>query len=493
MFKYLRQLASESIVYGLTGTATRFITVFLVPLYTRALTPTDYGKMSLVRNTMALLAMCAALSLDSAAHRFYWDSDDTSARKSTLACWAWCHLAITFAATTVMIIFAKDVSVRLVGSESAAGALRFAAAALPLNVLGVVYMNRLRMERRAWAVTRYALTTSVVTVALTALLVLGFRKGIEGVFLAQLLVALGTAGFVTIQLRDVIHIRYFQLARLRSMLHYAVPLIPTAIAYWVMDVVDRYFLQAYTTTSQVGIYEIGNSIASVVALGTMAFQQAWIPFALSIHNVPGARSVYATTLVAYVWIGSMACAGATMFAPEALRLLTTQAYYGADSVVGLLAFSYLLMGAASIASLGPAVKKRTISLGVGVIMAAIANIVLNFWLVPWYGKDGAALATLISSVVAPIYLFYHSQKIYPIPFHFGKCLVIVVFAIALIRLAGYAAFDSIWLTAAVKMSLLSLFVPLLFALRIITVSDARSMTRRALDWTSQFRFANGVR
>ena len=76
MLKYLRQLASESLVYGLAGTVSRFITLFLVPLYTRALTPADYGVMSLIRNTTTLVAMIASSSLDAATQCFYWDSKE---------------------------------------------------------------------------------------------------------------------------------------------------------------------------------------------------------------------------------------------------------------------------------------------------------------------------------------------------------------------------------------------------------------------------------
>src|SRR5262249_40005441 len=148
-------------------------------------------------------------------------------------------------------------------------------------------------------------------------------------------------------------------------------------------------------TDQVGIYEIGYSIAAVVALGTAAFQQAWVPFAMSIQHTQDAKKVYAQTLIAYTWIGCFACGAATIFAPEILRLLTTKAYYGASSVVSSLAFSYLLLGAGNIAALGAAITKRTISMGVALIASAVANIGLNFWWVPLYGKDGAAWATLV--------------------------------------------------------------------------------------------------
>jgi len=483
MLKHLRQLATESVVYGLSGVLSRFLTIFLVPLYTLALTPADYGTMSLIRNTAVLLGTCASLALDSAAGRFYWDSEDPVSRKSALACWAWCYLTTTSLVAVAVIVFADNLSVKLVGTGAAAASLRLAGVTLPLNVLGLVFMNRLRWQRRPWGVTAYALATSVITIVLTAVLVLRMHRGVEGVFLAQFVMSLATTVCLIALVRDWIHPRYFELNRLKAMVRYALPLVPTVIGLWVVDVIDRYFLQVYASTTQVGLYEIGYSIAAIVALGTGAFQQAWIPFAMSIQAAPEAKQVYANTLIAYAWVGCLGCAGAAIFAPEVLRLLTTKAYYGADSVVACLAFSYLLMGAGNIAALGAAVTKKTVSLGIAVIGSAFGNIALNFLLVPSYGKDGAAWATLLSSTVVPAYLFYRSQKLYPIPYRFGKPILITAFALVIVKIGTNLSLDSLWLAIAGKAVLLSLFLPLLLLLRIVSIGDVRALMQGRVAWS----------
>ena len=45
----IKQLGGETFIYGIAGTISRFIGIFLVPLYTRVFSSTDYGvKISLV-------------------------------------------------------------------------------------------------------------------------------------------------------------------------------------------------------------------------------------------------------------------------------------------------------------------------------------------------------------------------------------------------------------------------------------------------------------
>jgi O-antigen/teichoic acid export membrane protein len=492
MFKYLRQLASESLIYGLAGTLTRFITVFLVPLYTRALTPENYGVMSLVRNTTTLMGIVASLALDSAAHRFYWDTEDIEERKSTIACWTWSWLALAGAAATIVVVSAPTLAVKMTGTTQAVDALRLAAISVPFGVLGVVYANRARMQRRPWTVTIYAMVSSLVTVILSALFVLVLRQGIRGVFLAQFIVYFLTTLVLAVLLRDWIHPGLFKWNRLKKMVRYAVPLIPAVVSWWVIDVIDRYFLRVYSTTAEVGLYDIGYSIAAVVALGTAAFQQAWTPFALSIQNVADSRRVYANTLVAFTWVGSVACVGASLFAPEALRLLTTKSYYGASSVVPLLAFSYFSLGAAYITSLGVVVKKQTVSMGMAITIAAALNILLNFWLVPPYGKDGAALATLLSYAFVPVYMYYRSQKVYPIPYSFGKAGAIVLVAVAIILIGGVWTFQNVWVSVVTKLLLLSLFVPLLLAVQIVTFAQVKQFISSAIRTLEEYTAQRGI-
>src|SRR5579862_5762790 len=132
----LRQLAVESAVYGLSGVIARFLNMLLVPLYTRIFAPADYGVMSLVMTTMAVVSIFVVLALDNAAHRWYWDTEDTSDRKSTLTSWAWCQLAVS-TLVAVGIFFCADSLGRVIVGDQAAGTyFRLTAMALPLSGLG---------------------------------------------------------------------------------------------------------------------------------------------------------------------------------------------------------------------------------------------------------------------------------------------------------------------------------------------------------------------
>jgi O-antigen/teichoic acid export membrane protein len=476
----LRALFSDSVVYGLSGVISRFIGIFLVPVYTRLFTPEDYGVLSLVASSLAVVSIFVGLGLDNSAHRWYWDTEDDADRRKTISSWAWCQLVTAAVFGLAVYASAEYLGQRVIGRRDAAIYFRIAAVTLPLTVLGTVANNWFRMQRRPWATTMYALGTNLVIVALTLLLVVAFRRGLWGVYAGQA-VGFGIGSIVAaILLRDWIAPALVDFVRLRQMLRYALPLIPAGLAYWVTGFADRYFVQAYTNTAQVGLYSVGSSLAAGVALVTGAFQQAWGPFALSIHTQPDARRTYATVFLFYLWIAGIISAALSLFAPEILRLLATKQYAGASPVVGVLALSYVMIGLTYIAATGPAIAKRTGPTGIAMTAAAILNVILNFALVPRFGKVGSAVATLIAQSLTPIYLFYRSQQLWRIPYRFGAGAVLVIATLLVIAIGAQIASSSLAVAVLLKAGLLAFFVPLFFLLELATPRQVTGVLSRTM-------------
>jgi O-antigen/teichoic acid export membrane protein len=426
-----------------------------------------------------VVSIFVVLALDNSASRWYWDTEDAAERKATIASWAWCQLTVSSVFAVAIVAASGWLGRTLVGRDDAAHYFRLAALTLPLSVLGGVLTAWLRMQRRAWVTVAYMVTTNVLGMLLTVALVVWLRWGLSGVYWGQIVsLACGSVAALFL-LRDWVSPRRFRLDRLREMLRFALPLIPAALAYWIVNFSDRYFVQIYASTEEVGLYQVGSSMAAFVALFTGAFQQAWGPFAMSIHKREDARQVYANVFLAYLWLCSLVCTGLTLFAPQAIGLLATERYAGAATVVGFLSFSYLMIGLTYIASVGPLVMKTSGPTGLAVTLAAGLNILFNFLLVPRMGKTGSALATLVSQAAGPAVLFYFAQRLYPIPYRFKAGAAVLALSAAVIWAGGRWQFGGRWVEIGWKAALLASFVPALFALRIVTISQARRLFHAA--------------
>lgn len=414
----LRALAGDSLVYGLSSIIARFISIWLTPIYTRILTPDDYGAMSLVTATIALIQMVAGLALDNAAARWFFDARaaDEEGRRRPFATWIWAHLAVASACAGLLVLLAEPLSRALARDESLAPLLRLVALTVPMSVASSVAMTWLRMQRRAWMTVLCVTGTTLLQIALTLLFVVGMRRGLVGIYWAQL-VAGGVYVVVSVAVAHrAMTPRLFDRPLLRQMLRYSLPLIPASLAYWVVGSIDRFFIQRFVSTAEVGIFGIGASIASLVTLAVWAFQQAWGPFALSIHKEPDAHRTFGVIFLGYCGAGALAVGGLSLFAPLAIRVFATPAYDRASLVVGALAMSYVLMGLSSIVGIGYTIAKASRPTAAAVGVSAVVTVALNALLVPRFGMVGSAVATLVGQSAQPVLLLSRARLVYHIPF-----------------------------------------------------------------------------
>lgn len=459
---HLRHLFSESLVYGMAGVVARFLGILMVPVYTRIFLPEDYGIMSLITVTMSLMSIFVVLALDNSAHRWYWDSEDVQERKRTMASWTWCQLGMSFAVGLPVFVFADGLGYRIVGRWDMGPYFRLTAMALPLGVLGMVVTNWLRLQRKPWQTGFFALGTSLLTIVLTLVLVVALKLGLYGVYLAQLVGAAITTCVSVLLLWDWMNPLHFSYQRLREMLRYAMPLIPAALAFWIVGYTDRYFLQIFTDTRQVGLYQVGSSIAALMALITMGFQQAWGPFALSIHKEGEAKQVYAAVLLGFTWLTVAVGTGLALFAPEIVELVATAVYRDSARVVGVLVFGNIMMGLYYIAAIGLNICKTTKPIGVAVFFAALLNVILNLVLVPSWGLIGSATATMISQVALSVCVFRAAQRLYPVPYPFKAVTLLLALGMAAVGAGHFLDRFSLGTSIAVRLALVSLFLPLPF-------------------------------
>src|SRR5262249_50473433 len=148
----------------------------------------------------------------------------------------------------------------------------------------------------------------------------------------------------------------------------------------------------FRSVEDVGIYQMSNTLAAAVALVTLGFQQAWGPFAFSLHREEGAPYVYADAFSAFVLVGCAAATPVSVLAPDVLRAMGASRYLAATTGVFPLALGNVMMGLTYIAGLGPSIVKKTGPIGAAITAAALINILLNLLLIPIFGRAGAGYA-----------------------------------------------------------------------------------------------------
>ncbi len=424
MRKHFKQLASESLVYGLSKVFTRLVSFFFVPLYTHLFTPSEYGTLSITTNTFFFASIFVVFGLDTAAGVFFWDRNEEQEQKKTFSSWFWMQLLFSILAAFAFIIFSKGVSYRLLNTEDVS--YYFILGAINLVFAGIpdILINWLRLQRRAKATFYFSAVTSVISIGCNILFVAVLKRGLEGVFLSQVITSAAGTVITLFMMKNWLSLAHVDLNKLKAMLRFSFPLIPAAIASWLLSASGPYFLEHYKGLGDAGIFQVGSTIASGMGIAIAAFQMAWGPFALSLQKNEKAKEIYAEMFRVYISAASLLAMALFLFAPEILDLFTSESYHSASYITGILGYNIVLTGTVYVASIGLNIVKTNIPYVKTVITGALLNIALYYLLIPAFSSEGAAIAILAGQTVRCIFLFSAAQKRYPIPYNFRYAIIV---------------------------------------------------------------------
>jgi O-antigen/teichoic acid export membrane protein len=439
----LRRLGRHSAIYGIGGLVSRIIAVLLLPLYTRYLTPSDYGQIETLLALTTVMGLLLRAGITSAFFRFYFDVEDDDGRLRVLRTSFWFTMGGGTLGLTLLLLFASPVSTLLFGDADAANLVRAAGVALWATVNYEQMTSLFRVEERSVAFVCASLANVFITIGFTLLLVVSLEKGAIGVivgnFSGTLIVYLALLGYRREQLG-----LQFDRGLLREMNRFGIPLVPTALFLWVTNFSDRFFLVKLADVAEAGLYSVGVRVASAMVLLLTAFRMAWPAFAYSIKEEREARRTYAYVLTYLTVVTAWVALALTLLSPWLVDLLAAPRFADSASVVGPLAFATVSYGAYIVIAIGVGRARRTQFNWVVTGAAAVVNVALNLALIPPYGMMGAALATVAAYTTMAVGMAWWSQRIYPVPYQWRRVATAAVAAVALAAIgkevdAGLAA------------------------------------------------------
>lgn len=409
----LRSFLKDGVIYTIPALVSRGMALLLLPLYTRVLGTGDYGSLELLTVFATIINLTIALEVSQGVARFFGAEPDRERKKAYLSSALWFSLGCYTAFLALCQIFAETLAPWILGQAGKTDAFRIGVTYVWANGLFLLVQNQFRWELRAAA---YAAVSMLMTVA-TALLAVYFtwflRWGLEGVLLALTLGCLLALGLgLVLQRRGIV--ARIDGERLREMLAFSWPLVPSGIAVWVSSYVDRVMINHYLTIDDVGLYGLGFRIASVSTLALVGFQGALTPLVYTHYKAASTPAELARIFRYFLMLALGLFLALSLFAADILRLLTTPAFYDAAIVVPLLVPAVLLAQMYVFAP-GLAIAKKTHYILWINVAGALLNALLNLLLIPHYGIGGAALATLLGSgAVFALYMIF-SQRAYAVP------------------------------------------------------------------------------
>jgi O-antigen/teichoic acid export membrane protein len=433
-------------VYSVANAVPRLLTFLFLPIYTRALSPAEYGRLSLILIIAVAASYLFASGLDVAIMRIYFRVGDQAARRRFVHSLWLAGLAVSGIGTATLL-FAASI---FIGSH---GTVRFQDLALGLAGATVLVAGTtipqsiLRAEQRRSAYLQLSLVNAGLTSALTLFLVVGLRLGTTGWLTAILIANAATLIFASLLVgwRPPVP---FDKASVKRAFGMGIPLIPHALAQWSLLLADRGVLAGIVSTTQLGLYSLAAAMSTPALILVQSINQGFATsYADPARLVGDEDSIGETTTLHSIlvfWVSLVVA----LLGPCAIGLLTAPAFRSAGPLVPWLALGYLFLGLYYIPMSG-------LSLGLGNtrliwvfgVAAAAINLGLVLFLVPSYGLTGAAIASAVGYLALLLSMFgYAMFRKAPLAYRWRRLVATagttaIVSAVALITTSDTNATD----------------------------------------------------
>lgn len=419
MDKY-KKLASNTLIFAIGTFSSKALSFLLMPFVTRMMGTGDYGAADLVQQTVNVLIPIVTLQVNSAALRFSLDKAKDKADVFTVG------VRTTFIGFLAFLLFAYPLSFIKIND--------FKLGEYMLLIIAFVLISGFRQlcqqfVRGSGYVKLFAIDGIIATATtlLFTMLFLGvFKWGVTGYIAAIIASDACSIIFFTItaKLHRYVKPRLLEKGIAGQMLKYCVPLIPTVILWWIINVSDRYMVTYFIDQSANGLYTAASKIPNFVVLFSQIFIDAWQLSAVDGQENKRERKRFFSKVFRVYSGGVFAVASALILTCQLItKILVAPSYYESWQYVPILILATTYSCIVNfLASVYMAEKKSLMAL-LTASSGAVTNIVLNFLFIPKIGANGAAIATVCAFLVVFITRGANTRKYIKINFQLPIMIV----------------------------------------------------------------------
>lgn len=469
------ELARHTGIYGVGTIAGGIARAALVPIIARYLPSEEYGKASVVFIFITLLAIISELGLSSSLIKFVNETSSEQERRRVVATIVWASLLLAVPIAAVCALLARPLSGLLLGSPQYGPLVLIGIVGGLGNAMVQVGLAFERAQARSIRYVGYTLAKGGLGLALSIALVVALRRGALGLLVGSAVppILIGVVIYGRLIRRSATD---FSKRILRAVFAFGSPLVPMNVAMWVLAYSDIYLLRRLASStealSEVGLYQYAHEICLVLVLPITSFNLAWPQFLFANHSKPGAPEAFSRIHLYFsfflIEIGFLIA----VFSDGIIRVVGSPQYAGSAGVIPFLAGSLVFYGFSIVFSSGLYVVGKTRVLALVVMVASTINVGLNLMLIPPMGKQGAAIATLVTNLAMAIGVLAFSRTQYSIPFRVGRSFGAVLLAgavLAGIMLSG----GGFWAGLPARLATAAGFTLALFAVLGLRRQDLR--------------------
>ena len=381
-------------ILTISNFASKILVFLLVPLYTSVLSTDEVGIYDLVISTIQLVFPILTLNIVDALMRFLMDKSKSREEVASIG--------IRYVVTSLLpVLLFLIIASKIEALSSIHGFEILIFLYYLFNCFNQYMIQFAKGIEKVSAMGVAGVLGTVTMLTANIVLLLVVKAGLPGFFVANILGQAIPAAYLFFRTKLWSYINFGSINKSlrKEMLVYCVPLIATAVGWWINSASDKYVVSFICGVAANGILSVSYKIPAIINTLQQIFTQAWQISAVKEYGEKGTSEFYGKTFSILNVLMAAACSVLIIMAKPIGHVLYQKEFYIAWQYVPFLLIASVLNSASGF--LGPilSAKKASKPMAMSAVYGASANVVMNIAFVYLIGIQGATIATVISSFI----------------------------------------------------------------------------------------------
>jgi O-antigen/teichoic acid export membrane protein len=420
-------------IFLLGNILNRFAGLLLLPVYTRFLSPEEFGVYALIVVVTDLIAGVLGLGIGNALARVYFGyvNEQDRHRVISTALIAFCVIGPVFVLLSWPI--SDEASLWLFGGEAHVTAIRLALVSLIFATLSTVQLDYFRIRKASGTFLWLSVVKSGLMLAFNIAFVIWFGLGVAGIFLGTLVAFASLSLVLLVAILRQTGIG-FSWSIMRELLGLGLPIVPAILLDATGKFIERYLLNLYLSTAYVGFYALGARLAQLMGMFvTHPFNQIYVVRRFETIGDAAVQGQLSKVFLYFMILITSAGLGLSLMAPEIVTLIATPAYMPAAQVIPFLALGSCFQAMnVSHWEVGIVQVRQTAVVPLVSAACLVVGAALSVALIWKIGLVGAAIAAMVTQASRMMLMATISKRLCPDqpPLETAKIVSVIALAIA---------------------------------------------------------------
>lgn len=411
-FSNIRRMVGHASIYAAGNIMRQLVGFLMLPVYTRYLTPADYGVVGLITFAISLIEPLFGARLGMAIPKYYSDAQDSKSQ-ATVVSTALVITGFVSTITTVFLVFLRTpTSQGLFGTTEYSTIVGFFAVLIVTQALEQYALVFIRLQQRPWVFVGVNLVKLIIQLSLNIWLVVFMELGVLGIAVSAM--ASSTAFAVLLMAYTLRHVGFgFDRILAGKLFRFCWPLWLAGLAGLYIGSSNRFYLRLFSSLDDVGLYELAVKFAGIITLLVwQPFQQYWQVERFRCHKLDDAEAIFQNVFSIASILLVLAALGVAIYAQPVIRVMAAPEFHRASIAVPFLSFGAVFASLVIFLNFSFFISEETKWISrINYFIAAVITI-FYLLLIPRWGYVGAALSLLLAQAVQFIVTYYIGARFY---------------------------------------------------------------------------------